>query len=67
MSLEYLGHASVLLISKEKISLPAISMKGVSSPSALAIPMLSLKELIVKNQGPYSTCMMLSIVKWHSH
>lgn len=29
--------ASVLLISKEKISLPAIIVNGVSSPNALAI------------------------------
>ena len=27
---------------------------------------LSFKELIVKNQGSYSTCLMPSIVKWHT-
>ena len=42
--------ASVLLISREKISLPAMAVKGVSVPRACAIPVEDQRERTVRWQ-----------------
>jgi hypothetical protein len=45
--------ASVLLISREKISLPAMAVNGVSGPSAWAMPMGTRGQAVVA-AGPRS-------------